>query len=184
VPVTAGETVSGIGATLHPGGQILGTVTETGTGTPLGGIEVCLFEHLHAPSPDYVYHCDWTDSNGEYAIRSLPAESFKVVFSQEGGGPTEDPWVEQWWNGAPSASAATPLAIEPPDTIPGIDAHLVNRFVEEPPAGGTSTDPGNTMPPPVVRQPPRKCKKGFHRRLVKGKKRCVRKHRHRRQHRR
>jgi len=184
VPVTAGETVSGIDATLDPGAQILGTVTAAGTGAPLADIEVCLYEHLHAPSPEYVYHCDRTDSNGGYAIRSLPAESFKVVFSQDDGGFTEDPWIEQWWNGASSDSGAAPLLVTPPNTLTGIDAQLVSRFAEEPQSGGAAGGSGSPVPAPVIKQPLRKCREGFHRKLVKGKKRCVRKHHPRRQHRR
>jgi hypothetical protein len=178
VPLAAGETVSGIDATLDPGGQIQGTVTEAGVGTPLAGVEVCLYEYLRVPSPEYVYHCDWTDSDGGYAIRSLAAESFKVVFSQEGGGPFRDEWVEQWWTGVSSAAEAAPLTVTPPDTITGIDAQLVSFAAEEPQVGGSAVGPVDAMPSQVVRQPLRKCKKGFHRKLVKGKKRCVRKHRH------
>ncbi|HET7507928.1 MAG TPA: hypothetical protein VFJ53_06180, partial [Solirubrobacterales bacterium] len=79
---------------------------------------------------------------------------------------------------------ATPIAIVPPETRTGIDG-VVDRAIWGPPEKEptVTTDP---PPPPVatasVRPRLRKCHKGFHRKLVKGKKRCVRKHRHHRRH--
>lgn len=179
VPVTAGSTVSGIDAVLHPGAQIIGTVTEAGTGVPLGEIEVCLWRPGISLPPEYVERCTRTDAGGNYAIRSLPADSYDDVFSQEGGGFGGDTFGEQWWQGVSSSSEATPLTIAPPETLTGIDAQLVDFAVDGPgpgTGGGTITPP----PPPTSKPQPRKCKKGFHRKLVKGKQRCVRKHKHHR----
>lgn len=176
LPVTAGTVVTGIGAMLSPGAQILGTVIEAGTGTPLGGIEVCLWRPNGPASPEYVQNCTRTDGSGNYAIRSLPADTYDVVFSREGSAWTEDSFGEQWWKGVDSAAQAIPLTVAPPATISGIDAQLVDNApvypnLDNPGAGGNGTVAPS---PPAARKASRKCKKGFHRKLVKGKKRCVR----------
>jgi len=173
VPVTAGSLVSGIDALLQPGAQILGRVTEAGTGAPLGNIEVCLWRPGTSMPPEYVERCTHTDSSGNYAIRSLPADTYDVVFSQEAGIFDEDTFAEQWWKGAGSSAQATPLTIAPPQTVSGIDAQLVDYTVEAPEAPvALALSPRSGAKPAL-----RKCRKGFHRKLVKGKKRCVRKHR-------
>jgi len=168
--VTAGSTKSGIGATLHPGAQLFGRVTEAGTGAPLQGIRVCLFDYLYSPSPEYLDRCAWTDAAGNYAMRSLRAGSFKVVFSEVGFGPfvSSGSFDNQWWNGVSSASAATPISFAPPQSVTGIDAQLVNRFPRPKP------DPIQVTILPTPKAPPKKCRRGFHKKKVKGKVRCVR----------
>lgn len=178
VPVTAGSTVSGIDAALSPGAQIFGTVTEAGTGVPLSGIEVCLWRKKNWMWPQEVQSCTKTDAAGNYAIRSLPADAYGVVFSREGSFWVFDTYREQWWNGHDSAEESTTLHVAPPQSYTGIDAQLVNFAPPPEPGGDSGAGAGTTVtpPPPVVKQPPRKCKKGFRRKLVKGKVRCVRKH--------
>jgi hypothetical protein len=183
LPVNAGTTVTGIDAMLSPGAQILGAVTESGTGTPLSGVEVCLWRPNGPVPPEFVQGCTRTDGSGDYAIRSLPADTYDVVFSREGSAWTEDFFGELWWKGVDSAALATPLTIAPPETISGIDAQLVDHKPHYPdPDNGPGTGATVSPPPPVAGKTPRGCKKGFHRKLVKGKKRCVRKHRGRRPH--
>ena len=174
--MSAGSVVSGIDAVLQPGAQILGTVTEEGTGRLLSGVEVCLWRPGSSVPPEYTERCARTDSSGNYAIRSLPANTYAVVFSQDPDPYGEENFVEQWWQGAPSAAEATPLTIAPPQTITGIDAQLVDRSVDElePPLQPAGQVP-LLLSPLMPKAPPRKCKKGFHRKLVKGKRRCVRK---------
>lgn len=174
VPLTAGNTVTEIDVVLQPGSQVLGRVTEAGTGVALKDVEVCVYDPLKVPSVEYVGPCDWTDSAGNYAIRSLPASTYKVVFSQEPnpGFILDDTYFEQWWKGVPSVSAATAIALSPPQTATGIDAQLVNMIQRPKP------DPIQVtfVPRPQPPKPPRKCKKGFHKKKVKGKVKCVRKH--------
>lgn len=180
VPVTAGSTVPEIDAALYPGAQIFGTVTEAGSGVPLSGIEVCLWRKKNWMWPEEVQNCTKTDPSGNYAIRSLPADAYGVVFSREGSAWVFDTFDEQWWNGYDTAEESTTVHVTPPQALTGVDAELVNHAPKpETGGGGTVTPPPSSLPsppPPVVKQPPRKCKKGFHRKLVKGKKRCVRKH--------
>jgi hypothetical protein len=128
--------------------------------------------------------CDTTDSSGDYILRSLPASSYLVAFGLE-----YHPWgvgADQWWEGAATAAEADPLVITPPQAHTGINGWATSPFwpqelPPESPAGPASVSVA--PPPPLELKPrPRKCRKGFHRKLVKGKKRCVRKHRPRRRH--
>jgi hypothetical protein len=173
VSVTAPAPTTGIDEELAPGAQILGRVTEIGTGAPLVDIMVCAIE----VAPGEYEACDNTDSNGEYALRSLPAGTYLVAFEKE-----YLPFglqVGQWWDGASSAADATPITIEPPETRTGIDGQLASRYrPPEPEVAVVSVQP-QTSKPPV-----KKCRKGFHRRMVHGKSHCVRKHRKHRRHRR
>jgi hypothetical protein len=171
VPVTAPGPTAGIDAELSPGAQILGRVGEIGTGAPLANIMVCAVE----PAPGEYEACDYTDSNGEYAIRSIRAGTYLVAFGKEYG-----PFgvqVGQWWYGVPTAQEATPIAIAPPETRTGIDGRIANPYPSPPEsvAATTSAIPLTlTKAPP----PPPRCRKGFHRRkLPGGRSRCARKHR-------
>jgi hypothetical protein len=132
--------------------------------------------------------CDKTDLDGTYTIRSLPADSYFVEFGAENGFFGHS--VGEWWDHAESRQEAEPLTVEPPETLTGIDGALPWYFGQEPPGpedpstdGSGETESVLVWPPAASRSlpvvggpPPRKCRKGFHRKLVKGKKRCVRKH--------
>ncbi len=170
VPVTAGSTVTGIDAALSPGAQILGRATEAGTGKPLKGIDVCLWDDIHG-FENYFDTCVLTDADGNYAFRSLEASTYKVAFSTYQDFGVE--FREQWWNGKASKADATPIVVAPPQTATGIDAQLISYFERpKPDPIRVSIIPRFDAPKP----PPRKCRKGFHKKKVKGKVRCVRKH--------
>jgi len=185
VPVVTPTTTSGIDAELAPGAEILGHVSETSTGAPVENAMVCA-PLASAPPEDTNTNCEWTDASGDYAIRGLPAGTYAVAFDVDfGAGPFGGMTVGQWWKEASTRSEATLLELSNPQTVTGIDGKA-SRPYWTPPTTETETPP--TSPPPVVLalprpKPPVKCHKGFHRKLVKGKKRCVRKHRHHRRHR-
>jgi hypothetical protein len=170
VSVTAPATTPGIDGKLAPGAQILGHVSQVGTGLPLPGVFVCAMEK----APGEREGCDSTDSEGNYAIRSLEAGTYYVAFERESlpFGPS----ALQWWNGAESIAEADPIEIAPPETRGDIDGQL-NKPIWLPPEGEKRPE---SPPPPPGPKPPVKCKKGFYRKLVKGKPRCVRKHKHHR----
>lgn len=177
VAVTVPATVSGIDAELAPGAEILGHVTDPRTGAPSVDVMVCAME----PEPGEYQACDWTDSAGDYAIRSLPAGTYLVAFELE-----YYPWgvgAEQWWQGVDTAAEATPIAISPPESRSGIDGQATSPYW--PPDQAGEDEPAALATPPLPLRPrpkPRKCKKGFHRKSVNGKARCVRKRKaHRRQ---
>lgn len=183
VTVTAPGVTPGIDAELAKGAQILGHVSQAGTGLPLPEAFVCAEQQ----PPAEFQRCDMTDAEGNYALLGLPAGSYLVAFELEylPFGPV----AGQWWQGAATEEDATPIVIAPPETRTGIDG-FVDRAIwgppeTEPSATTSSPPPLQVQKPPVLAKAPLpKCRKGFHRKLVKGKKRCVRKHqRHHRRHR-
>ncbi|HET7455367.1 MAG TPA: carboxypeptidase-like regulatory domain-containing protein [Solirubrobacterales bacterium] len=185
VSVLAPATVSGIDDEVARGAEILGHVSETSSGAPVEGAMVCA-PLASAGEDDFNTNCNWTDASGNYAIRGLRAGTYVVGFDLEfGGGPFGGLTVGQWWKEVATRSEATPLELTTPQTVTGIDGKASRPY--RPPAL-PETEPAATPPPlaaPLLRSPrlpAKKCRKGFHRKLVKGKKRCVRKHRHHRRH--
>jgi YD repeat-containing protein len=70
VVVEAGETKSGIDASMQTGGQVTGTVTAAATKTPLAGIEVCALGGS----------CATTNASGTYVLTSLATGLYLVEF--------------------------------------------------------------------------------------------------------
>jgi hypothetical protein len=68
-------------AALKEGGEITGRVTDTSTGAPIEGVEVCAEE---VNEPTHSPRCEPTKSNGEYAIVSLKRDIYKVEFVPRG----------------------------------------------------------------------------------------------------
>jgi hypothetical protein len=169
-----------IDAELVHGAELLGHVTDPVTGAPSRGVFVCANEQ----DPGEYQGCDTTDEEGNYAIRSLPAGTYLVAFELEYY--PSGLWAKEWWQGAATMAEADPIVLTPPETRTGIDGRATSPYwpqqPEIPGAGdGTASSP---PPPPPPRKPLKRCRKGFHRKLVKGKKRCVRKHHPRHKHRR
>jgi hypothetical protein len=181
VAVTVGDTTEGIDAVMRPGAQIVGRVLEVGTSAPLPKIEVCALDPTGTPLAEEFERCTFTDATGHYAIRSLRAGTFIVVFSRELN-LDSDGFFPQWFDGASSAAGATQITISPPQTRTGVDARLLSML-----------DPWHRSPRVVVsllettpakpKPKPTKCKKGFRRKKVKGKVRCVKVHKKRNKHR-
>jgi hypothetical protein len=180
VAVTVGDTTEGIDAVMKPGAQIVGRVLEVGTSAPLPEIEVCALDPAGTPLAQEFEQCTFTDATGHYAIKSLRAGTFIVVFSRERF-VDSDGFFPQWFDGASSAAGATQITISPPQTRAGVDARLLSTL-----------DPWHRSPRVVVslvettpsKPAPIKCKRGFRRKKVKGKVRCVKVHKKRHKHRR
>lgn len=177
VAVTAPATETGINAALAPGAGISGTVTDPVTGAPSRGVFVCANEQ---PPGEY-QGCAITDDAGNYAIASLPAATYLVAFELE-----YFPWglwAEEWWNGAATMEEADPIELVPPEMRTGIDGHASSPYwPQEPEPEGQAPvvpSPPETLPAPPLR-PALKCKKGFRKKKVRGKVRCVKKHKHHR----
>jgi hypothetical protein len=168
VSVTAPATTTGIDAELSPGAQILGHVSEVGTGAPLAGVRVCAAE----AAPGEHNGCDSTDAAGDYAIRSLPAGTYLVSFGVEYAPISHAQISGQWWQGAANVAGATPITIAPPETRSGIDGQVVNPFPK--PEGVVVTVVPAT---PTAKESAQRCRKGFRHKKVAGRSRCVRKHR-------
>jgi hypothetical protein len=182
VTVTAPAATTGIDAELAKGAEILGHVTQAHTGVPLPEVFVC----GERQDPGEFQQCDMTDAAGDYALVGLPAGSYLVAFGREYV--PSGPAAAQWWRGVPNFDEATPIVIAPPETISGIDGE-VDRTIWTPSVeAGSTTGPSTTVfsnedaTPALLRPQLPKCRKGFHRKLVKGKKRCVRGHSHHRSH--
>jgi hypothetical protein len=178
VSVVAPWLAWGVDAELAPGAQILGHVSQVGSGVPFPHSHVCVMPQSFHGFQD----CAITDESGDYALRGLPAGTYLVAFEPEHL-PTGI-WAEDWWQGAPTKEEATPIVIAPPETRTGIDGQ-VDRPIWGPPAPYVSPGVVRTTTPSTATAPKprlRKCRRGFHRKLVKGKKRCVRKQRRHRPH--
>jgi hypothetical protein len=183
ITLTTGQVRTGVNVALQIGGQISGTVRAAATGTPLKGVEVCIMEATET----WPLGCLKTPTSGGYRFTGLWNASFKVVFSPEASeleegqelGIAPDAFPTQWWNGQATFAAATPIAITPPAVVGGIDGSLGPGPVVTPPAATPSSPPATAIVKP---KPKLKCKRGFVKKKVKGKARCVKRHKAKRHH--
>jgi len=173
-----------IDATLELGVAIEGSVSEAGSGASLPGVRVCAL----APGSQAELRCALSGTEGHYAIRGLHAGSYVVAFSvtrSEGGAPIEpeDGFVRQYYEDKPTFADATVLSASVPGNYQDVDGHLTRGAEVFPGTSGDSAPPswvppgwpgGSVNPKPKVH-----CRKHFRKKLVKGKRRCVRVHRHR-----
>jgi Carboxypeptidase regulatory-like domain len=148
---------------LIPGGQIAGTVRLAGTGAPVGGVQVCVTT-ASSPTP---LGCIRTPASGAYRFMRVWPGSYKVVFSPEPSG-TEgpSPYPTQWWGGQSTFASGATIEITPPAIVNNIDASLI-----APPVPA----PATPIVTPVAKKP-LKCKRGFVKRKVHGRQRCVKRH--------
>lgn len=161
VPVTEGEPTTGVDADLLPAAVVRGHVTSAATGLPLEEVRVCSIEALSG----YGWTCTWTNSKGNYSMRRFAPGTYKVFF--EGEGETE------FWNDQPTLEAANPIALATGQLVTGIDAALGTPLPAVVPA------PPPLLPLAPVPPRPKKCRRGYRKKLVRGKRRCVKVKRHR-----
>lgn len=185
VAVAAGQTVAGIDAALRLGARVSGAVTDSATGAPLAGIAVCILA-VSSPGPE---RCTYSDSDGTYEIPGVSSGSYQVAFSPEFSEfakgeftlPEEDGWRTQYFSGSADRAGATILDLNAPQPRTGVDAALLTSRVAPPPleppaAPDVAVAAPPVLPPPVAKTP-KKCRKGFKKRKIKGKVKCVRVHR-------
>jgi hypothetical protein len=176
VVVEAGDTTSGIDAELDPGAMIRGTVS-TGSGVPLEEMLVC---SIDAPTGQ-LWICNLTEGDGSYDLPLLSKGQYKVVFSpdlsewfeeEEEGEFAGDGYPTQFWNNQTTLAAANVIPLATGQLVTGIDA----RF------GPALVPPAITpiAPKPRVHRKRKHCPKGKVRKKIKGKVRCVKRHKHRR----
>jgi len=172
----AAPDVSGIDAALHPGAEISGTLRETGTGRALSGVSVSLLQ----PVTEEVLRFTETDAAGLYAFRGRPAGSYVVGFSHTMfGAQNADCYSAQYHDGVSDFAGATPLNVAPPEVLTGIDGEVAFTCPRAQPIQVT------LLPLPPPREAPKRCRKGFRKKRIGGKTRCLRKrhgHRHRNGH--
>jgi hypothetical protein len=170
VAVTAGGVQSGIDAELETGGRIEGTIRLAADNSPLEGVRACA-ESSSGPSGEL--QCVFSGPDGTYAIEHLPPGTYKVWFAPS----PESGLAVQYWDHRIEWNYADEIEVGGETTTAGIDGYLAPPPPPPPPA----------LLPPIAPlkssagQKPRHCKKGFRRKLVKGKRRCVRRHRHHQQ---
>lgn len=208
VAVTLGAPTSGIDAELVVGGQISGTVTDAADGSKLEGVRVCAYEaggeeiaRCGSSGP----HGNYTIMPlpaGTYKVQfTALVYDWEEEESFEGEGPEPEPeeeFASQYWKGATSSAAASTIALKLGQSVTGIDAQMAKPSSsppsEPPPSGeegGSSSGgdgqqnppsgPGQASPPPAPKPAPPKavhCRKGFKKKRVHGKVRCVKPHKH------
>jgi hypothetical protein len=181
VAATLGAVHSGVDASLEAGGSVRGTVRASSTGAPLQEILVCAVEAFSL-EPEA---CEETGVFGQYSLGPLATGSYKIGFSVELGREffgeelflgENDGFQTRFYNEQTSLAAASAIALLAPGSVAGIDARLF------------PTKPSSAVPPPVVgvlspaapKAKPMHCRRGFKKKKVRGKRRCVKVHRKRR----
>jgi len=115
VSVTAGQTTSGINASLGTGGTITGLVTNSG-GSPLANICV------HAQdNRGHAADSMSTGRSGIYSVGGLPTGSYLVSFSDC---PATD-YLGQYYSGASTSNSASPVVVTSGSNTPNINATLI-----------------------------------------------------------
>ncbi|HSS31670.1 MAG TPA: carboxypeptidase-like regulatory domain-containing protein [Solirubrobacterales bacterium] len=170
----ASEVIGPIDFEMDKGAEVSGALTEAGTGKPV----VHMLVEIISTDPQASNRQAFTDVAGHYNFRALPEGEFVVVFSPPKGpfGSDADGYGSQWWKGSPTREGATVLHLAPPAAVIGIDGQVVNLTPPPPPLKVT------LLPGPSKPNPPR-CRKGFHKKKIKGKQRCVKVHKKKHNHR-
>lgn len=113
ITLAAGQSVTGIDASLKTGGTISGTVrSKTG---PLADICVDV-SGVNVPSPGSFGAT--TASNGTYAIVGLPTGSYLVEFQPC---TSSQNWLVQYWKGSATADEATVVSVTAGDVTSGVN---------------------------------------------------------------
>ncbi|NBD36256.1 MAG: hypothetical protein GVY30_09710, partial [Chloroflexi bacterium] len=131
-PVTVSDDTAtpNINASLAPGFQVIGRVTEEASGDPLSGIAIYI-ERL--PNGDY-WAGAYTDANGVYTTTpGVPAGSYRVVFTDYSG-----IYAKEYYTDVYRIDLATPVEITSTHRT-GIDAALVPAAI----ITGVVTGPGS-----------------------------------------
>ena len=183
--VSPGETIPNIDAALERGAEIDGTVSDAG-GLPQPGIAVCLFEAAAAAAD----RCTYTGKAGSYSFRGLPSGTYEVGFSLEPpeagleAGIESDGYESQYFYGAGGRAGARTISVFAPALVSAVDAHLLVPPQLSPVPPPTVISPIVVAPPVIAEpKPARRCRKGFRKKKVKGKVRCVRVHKPHHRHR-
>ncbi len=113
VDLESGQTKTGINASLVAASSIHGTVTEAGTANDLAGVEVIATASEGAATAQAT-----TNSNGEYTISGLPAESYTVQFDEPAH------YVSQYYKNATVPEGAEPVTLTTGAATEGINASL------------------------------------------------------------
>jgi protocatechuate 3,4-dioxygenase beta subunit len=136
VSVTSGSETSGINAQLAQGGVIKGIVTEEGTGNPIPGLPVDLYNSSTLNNVGYAL----TDASGNFTKSGLATGSYKISFNLGSG----LNYVPEYYNNAPDSGSAAIISVTAGSETLGIDAQLAQGGVVK----GTVTEEGTGNPIP------------------------------------
>jgi hypothetical protein len=137
VPVTVGETSSGVNAAMHIGGRVTGRARTAATG-PLANVLVCALR-----SSTEAAACALSNRNGEYAIAGIPAGSYVIGFD------AAKPYEIQYYNDQATYAHAQAVAVTAGADTEGIDATM-----EYPRERGSPVPPTPRPAPPLPLPPP------------------------------
>jgi protocatechuate 3,4-dioxygenase beta subunit len=117
VAVADGQHVEGIDATLHPGGRIEGTVTDS-NGDPVSDVQVDATQRDHG---DLAGQAE-TDDSGRYVLHGMPADEIRIQFitmyvNQSG-------LAGQYYGGTQVESQSPYVSVSVGESTSGIDATL------------------------------------------------------------
>jgi len=114
VGVGPGGTHAGVDATLTADGGMAGTVQASGS--PVSGVCVIAYPVTGTQRPALAE----TTAKGQFAISDLPPGSYDVEFKAGCGAST---YTTQWYDGASSRGAATPVVVTAGTVTQAIDAN-------------------------------------------------------------
>ncbi len=173
VTIAGGGTMPNVNAKMERGGEIAGRVTDVLTGAGIEQAEVC------ALSETTFGRCALTDTAGNYALRGLASASYLVEFWAGFLG-----YEARYYNEVANFEDASLISVTAPNAVTGIDARLskpgeslVVRPSSSPPVTPFPLGRGNPKPKAV------KCRKGFKKVKRRGRKVCIKKHKHKKRHR-
>jgi hypothetical protein len=131
IALTSGVTTT-VNAELTLAGVISGTVTDEGSGLPVGNINVTAYD---AATGNYIRD-DNTDSSGVYRLGGLAAGSYKLYFYDYGG-----VYLGEYYDDKPDFTSADPVTVTAGVTAT-VDAQLTRAGV----ISGVVTDEGSGLP--------------------------------------
>lgn len=113
IVVPGGGAVSNIDASLAVGGRITGTVFAPDGSTPLPDVDVNVRAWDSGSQSWYTS----TDQNGAYEVSGLPAQTYRVSFSDWSHG-----YITEYYSNTFDSALATPLVVAEGSVITNIDA--------------------------------------------------------------
>jgi Carboxypeptidase regulatory-like domain len=118
VTVVADDTVEDVGAAMHEGGQISGTVIDASSDDPIEGLWACAVEVPEFESEG----CGQTNGSGEYTIGGLSTGSYVVEFWGQEEGLN---YQTQYFDGESSFEEADEVSVLIGAVTPDVDAELL-----------------------------------------------------------
>lgn len=172
ISVDLGDVLTGVDADLLPSARVEGTVRRADDQQPLPGVEICAW----STEQEEELRCAFAEPDGSYAIQGLYSGEYVVEFW-----PFSAKWTAQFWDHAARWDEAEPLWLTAGTTTTGIDADIAPEplpLLLTPNPLVRSAAQSSSPPKPT----PRRCRKGFQKKRVNGKVRCVRKAKPKRRH--